>query len=145
MAIKPPISPIPMSGSKITVHQRKRKRFRDPLYQAHVDLQRFSSLSNTRRMDAYGLWDLVKEIGEKENSSVLNLEILKELIALCGIGYAMYALRVLYYQSESRWSVGSVCDLVLMHERLEKKKAEYAERMKKKVAAIHKEAEQRRH
>lgn len=39
---------------------------------------------DTRRMDAYGLWDLVKEIGEKENSSVLNLEILNELIALFG-------------------------------------------------------------
>ncbi|EOA31892.1 hypothetical protein CARUB_v10015120mg, partial [Capsella rubella] len=40
--------------------------------------------SDTRRMDAYGLWDLVKEIGEKENTSVLNLEILNELIALFG-------------------------------------------------------------
>ncbi|CAE5965886.1 unnamed protein product [Arabidopsis arenosa] len=39
---------------------------------------------DTRRMDAYGLWDLVKEIGEKENTSVLNLEILNELIALFG-------------------------------------------------------------
>ncbi|XP_010485585.1 PREDICTED: pentatricopeptide repeat-containing protein At3g02650, mitochondrial-like [Camelina sativa] len=40
--------------------------------------------SDTRRMDAYSLWDLVKEIGEKENSCVLNLEILNELIALFG-------------------------------------------------------------
>jgi len=31
-----------------------------------------------------------------------------------------------------------------MQEQLEKKKAEYAERMKNKVAAIHKEAEERR-
>lgn len=40
--------------------------------------------SDTRRMDAYGLWDLVKEIGEKESCGVLNLEILNELIALFG-------------------------------------------------------------
>ncbi|CAA7038555.1 unnamed protein product [Microthlaspi erraticum] len=38
-----------------------------------------------RRLDAYGLWDLVKEIGEDENSSaVLNLEIMNRLIALFG-------------------------------------------------------------
>ncbi|VVA96238.1 unnamed protein product [Arabis nemorensis] len=38
---------------------------------------------DTRRLDAYALWDLVKEIGEKD-SYVLNLEILNELIALFG-------------------------------------------------------------
>ncbi|XP_010524342.1 PREDICTED: pentatricopeptide repeat-containing protein At3g02650, mitochondrial [Tarenaya hassleriana] len=37
----------------------------------------------TRRMDAYSLWDLIKEIGEKE-SSVLNLEIMNEVIAVFG-------------------------------------------------------------
>ncbi|KAG2295230.1 hypothetical protein Bca4012_003573 [Brassica carinata] len=35
-----------------------------------------------RRLNAYALWDLVKEIGE--NESVLNLEIMNELIALFG-------------------------------------------------------------
>ncbi|WZZ41809.1 hypothetical protein YC2023_038068 [Brassica napus] len=35
-----------------------------------------------RRLNAYALWDLVKEIGE--NESVLNLEIMNELIALLG-------------------------------------------------------------
>ncbi|CAH2055279.1 unnamed protein product [Thlaspi arvense] len=39
---------------------------------------------DTRRLDAYALWDLFKEIGEDEKSSVLNLEILNELIALFG-------------------------------------------------------------
>ncbi|ESQ49849.1 hypothetical protein EUTSA_v10020352mg [Eutrema salsugineum] len=39
---------------------------------------------DTRRLDAYALWDLVKEIGEKEDSSVLTLEILNGLIALFG-------------------------------------------------------------
>ncbi|KFK37722.1 hypothetical protein AALP_AA3G021000 [Arabis alpina] len=39
---------------------------------------------DTRRLDAYALWDLVKEIGEKEDSYVLNLEILNDLIALFG-------------------------------------------------------------
>ncbi|KAF8052197.1 hypothetical protein N665_1588s0009 [Sinapis alba] len=38
-----------------------------------------------RRLNAYALWDLVKEIGENESTtSVLNLEILNELIALFG-------------------------------------------------------------
>ncbi|KAF8096875.1 hypothetical protein N665_0299s0036 [Sinapis alba] len=37
-----------------------------------------------RRLDAYALWDLVKEMGEDENSCVLNLEIMNELIALFG-------------------------------------------------------------
>ncbi|CAH8388310.1 unnamed protein product [Eruca vesicaria subsp. sativa] len=39
-----------------------------------------------RRLNAYALWDLVKEIGENENSTcvVLNLEIMNELIALFG-------------------------------------------------------------
>ncbi|XP_010558574.1 PREDICTED: pentatricopeptide repeat-containing protein At3g02650, mitochondrial-like [Tarenaya hassleriana] len=37
----------------------------------------------TRRMDAYSLWDLIREIGEKE-SSVLNLGIMNELIAALG-------------------------------------------------------------
>ncbi|KAG2316270.1 hypothetical protein Bca52824_019392 [Brassica carinata] len=39
-----------------------------------------------RRLNAYALWDYVKEIGENESNatSVLNLEILNELIALFG-------------------------------------------------------------
>ncbi|CAN8269757.1 unnamed protein product [Cochlearia groenlandica] len=37
-----------------------------------------------RRLDAYGLWDLVKETGEEENSCVLTLEIMNDLIALFG-------------------------------------------------------------
>ncbi|KAL0717757.1 hypothetical protein Bca4012_067079 [Brassica carinata] len=39
-----------------------------------------------RRLNAYALWDYVKEIGENESTatSVLNLEILNELIALFG-------------------------------------------------------------
>lgn len=39
---------------------------------------------NRRRLDAYALWDLVKEISENENSLVLNLEIMNDLIALFG-------------------------------------------------------------
>ncbi|KAG7567411.1 hypothetical protein ISN45_Aa04g002880 [Arabidopsis thaliana x Arabidopsis arenosa] len=50
MAIKPPISPIPMNGSKITVHQRKRERFRDPLCQAHFDLQAVYHMRNCQRL-----------------------------------------------------------------------------------------------
>ncbi|RID81284.1 hypothetical protein BRARA_A03875 [Brassica rapa] len=37
-----------------------------------------------RRLDAYALWDLVKEISESESSLVLNLEIMNDLIALFG-------------------------------------------------------------
>ncbi|KAJ4898585.1 Pentatricopeptide repeat-containing protein [Raphanus sativus] len=38
-----------------------------------------------RRLNAYALWDLVKEIGEDESTTiVLNLEIMNELIALFG-------------------------------------------------------------
>ncbi|CAH8315150.1 unnamed protein product [Eruca vesicaria subsp. sativa] len=38
-----------------------------------------------RRLDAYALWDLVKEISENDNNSlVLNLEIMNDLIALFG-------------------------------------------------------------
>ncbi|KAJ0244603.1 Pentatricopeptide repeat-containing protein [Hirschfeldia incana] len=40
--------------------------------------------SDRRRLDAYALWDLVKEISENENSLVLNLEIMNDLIALFG-------------------------------------------------------------
>ncbi|KAL0720046.1 hypothetical protein Bca4012_069370 [Brassica carinata] len=39
---------------------------------------------NRRRLDAYALWDLVKEISENENSLVLNLETMNDLIALFG-------------------------------------------------------------
>ncbi|GAV67118.1 PPR domain-containing protein/PPR_2 domain-containing protein [Cephalotus follicularis] len=50
--------------------------------------------SDVRKRDAYALWDLVKEIGEKEND-VLNVEILTELIALLSkLGKGKAALEV---------------------------------------------------
>ncbi|XP_059449852.1 small ribosomal subunit protein mS80 (rPPR6)-like [Corylus avellana] len=50
--------------------------------------------SNLKRKDAYALWDLIKEIGEKENG-LLNVEILNELIALLSkLGKGKAALEV---------------------------------------------------
>ncbi|KAG7588879.1 hypothetical protein ISN44_As07g012010 [Arabidopsis suecica] len=111
-------------------------------------------------MDAYGLWDLVKEIGEKEigekeNGSVLNLEILNELIAwdwACSVcvksgvlpereqmdkNTTSWYVKRAYLSKEKRFSFVRAWEdsFVTM----------YAEMMKNKVAAIHKEAEKRRH
>jgi pentatricopeptide repeat protein len=50
--------------------------------------------SDLKRKDAYALWDLIKEIGERENG-VLNAEILNELIALLSkLGKGKAALEV---------------------------------------------------
>ncbi|KAL5853867.1 hypothetical protein ACOSQ3_008985 [Xanthoceras sorbifolium] len=50
--------------------------------------------SDMRKKDAYALWDLIKEIGEKE-SGILNVEILNELIALLSkLGKGKAALEV---------------------------------------------------
>ncbi|CAH8256924.1 unnamed protein product [Arabidopsis lyrata] len=107
-------------------------------------------------MDAYGLWDLVKEIGEKENGSVfLNLEILNELIAwdwACSVcvksgvlpereqmdkNTTSWYVKLAYLSKEKRFSFVRAWEDSFV--------TTYAERMKNKVAAIHKEGEKRRH
>ncbi|PON93106.1 Pentatricopeptide repeat [Trema orientale] len=67
--------------------------FRDTTSVVHALVR--AVCSSPRKKDAYALWDLVKEIGEREDKGVLRVESLNELIALFSkLGKAKAAMEV---------------------------------------------------
>ncbi|KAF4351148.1 hypothetical protein G4B88_005246 [Cannabis sativa] len=60
-----------------------------------VDALVQSVCCNLRKKDAYALWDLVKDIGEKEKNVIITVESLNELIGLCSkLGKAKAAMEI---------------------------------------------------
>ncbi|XP_062082441.1 small ribosomal subunit protein mS80 (rPPR6) [Humulus lupulus] len=60
-----------------------------------VDALVRSVCRNLRKKDAYALWDLVKDVGEKEKNDVISVESLNELISLCSkLGKAKAAMEI---------------------------------------------------
>ena len=72
-----------------------KKKFEFKVTTCVVDALVWAICCELKKKDAYDLWDLIKEIGEKENG-VLNVEIHNQLIALLSkLGKGKVSLEVL--------------------------------------------------